>query len=366
MQLCVGQKGRARLPGMDERVRADRRNQFVFLELVLLAVLVAFCCGMARSFYFRAEPELIGTAIMVDLTFTASLCHWLLGIRLAGLPRWTLVPVLALGLAIGRALLPADLANVGTFSIVAVALVESSALLLAILNIRKIVRAVRAARRVGVNGFDALERALSSLVPSAPGFVSYVRFELQIWTMCFVGWSFARRPADGPGVFTHHKERHWFALAGVLMFLVVVEGAVVHVLLDAYHVTTAKWIFAAMSGYALVWVFGDLQALRVYRSSISTRDGEPVLELRIGARGHATIPVRNIASVEVGSWDDAGPDEDLLVLFGKPNVKLSLHAPNAYKPAIGGEKRVRTLLTQIDDAEGFRAALTRYGLACPP
>jgi hypothetical protein len=342
---------------MSERVRADRRNQVVFLELLLLAGLVAFCCVMARSAYFRAEPELIGTAIMVDLTFTAALCHWLLGIRLAGLPRWTVVPVLALGLAMGRVLLPADLANVGTFSIVAVAVVESSALLLAILNIRKIVRAVRAARSSGVNGFDALERALLSLVPSAPGLVSYARFELQIWAMCFVGWAFARRPSDGPGVFTHHKEPHWFAVAGVLMFLVVVEGVVVHVLLDAYHFTTAKWIFAAMSGYALVWLFGDLQALRVYRSSIRTRDGEPILELRLGARGHATIPVRNIASVEVGSWDKAGPDEELLVLFGKPNVKLSLHAANAYKPAIGGEKRVRTLLTQIDDAEGFSAAL---------
>jgi hypothetical protein len=344
---------------MDEQVRVERRNQVVFLELLLLAVLVAFCCAMARSVYFRAEPELIGTAIMVDLTFTAALCHGLLGIRLAGLPRWTVLPVLALGLGIGRALLPADLANVGTFSIVALALVESSALLLAIFNIRKIVQAVRAERRLGVNGFDALERALLSLLPSAPGLVSYARFELQIWTMCFVGWSFARRPANGPGVFTHHKGPHWYALAGVLMFLVVVEGAVVHVLLDAYHFTTAKWILAAMSGYALVWLLGDLQALRVYRSAIRTRDGEPVLELRLGARGYATIPVRNIASVEIGSWDKAERDEELLVLFGKPNVKLCLHAPNAYKPAIGGEKRVRTLLTQIDDAEGFRAALTR-------
>lgn len=342
---------------MDPRTETYRRNQVILVELLLLALLVSFCSLVVRSTYFRTDPELFGTAIMVDLTLTASVCHWLLGIRLAGLPRWTLVPMLALGLAIGRALLPADLANVGTFSLVAVAVVECSALLLAVFNIRKIARVVRVARRTGSNGFDALEGALLALAPSAPGFVSYARFELQIWTMCFAGWLFARRPADGPGVFTHHKQPHWFTLVGVLMFLVVIEGVVAHVLLDAYHFTRTKWIFAAMSGYALVWLFGDLQALRVYRSSIRARNDEVVLDLRIGARGHATIPVRNIASVEVGTWDKASPDEALFVLFGKPNVKLSFHVPTAYKPAIGAEQRVRTLLTQIDEPERFKRQL---------
>lgn len=350
---------------MDPRTETYRRNQVILAELVLLALLFVFCSLVVRSTYFEVNPELLGSAIMVDLTFTASVCHWLLGIRLAGLPRWTFVPVLAIGLGIGRVLLPASLANVGKFSLVAVALVECSALLLAVVNIRKIARAVRVARRAGGNGFDALEGALLTLAPSAPGFVSYARFELQIWTMCFAGWLFARRPADGPGVFTHHKQPHWFALVGVLMFLVVVEGVVAHVLLDAYHFTTTKWIFAAMSGYALVWLLGDLQALRVYRSSIRARNDEVILDLRIGARGHATILVHNIASVEIGAWEKAGPDEELFVLFGKANVKLSFHAPNAYKPAIGGEKRIRTLLTQIDDPERFRDELTCFESACP-
>ena len=350
---------------MDERASLYRRNQILVVELLLLASLVAFSCVMSRSAYIQAEPALIGNAIMVDLTFTATLCHYLLGIRLAGLPAWTAIPVLASGLGIGRMLLPSELAQTGTFSLIAIALMECSALLFAGVNVRKLARAVRAARRAGEDGFDALEGALLSLMPSAPWLVSYARFELQIWTMCFAGWSFARRPADGPGVFTHHREPHWFAIVGVFLFLVMVEALVVHVLLHTYHFNTAKWIFAAMSGYALVWLLGDLQALRVYRSSIRTRDGGPILELRIGARGHATIPVRNIASVEVGSWEKAGPDEELFVLFGKANVKLSLHAPNAYKPAIGGEKHVTTLLTQIDDAEGFRAAIARCAAACP-
>ena len=355
----------ATLQRMGEGAGLSRRNQVMLVELLLLALLVSFCWLMARSSYFRAEPELIGTAIMVDLTFTASVMHGLLGIRLGGLPHWTIVPVLALGLAIGRAILPAELANLATFSLVAVALVECSALVLAIVNIRKIVRTVKAAKRAGADAFDALESALLGLAPSAPGLVAYARFELQIWTMCFAGWFLAPRPANGPGVFTHHKEPHWFTLVGLLSFLVLMEGMLAHWVLHNYHFHTAKWIFAALSGYSLVWLFGDLQALRVYRSSIRTRDGEPTLHLRIGARGHATIPLRNVACVEVGTWDQPGPEEALFVLVGKANVRLSFHEPNAYKSAFGGEKRVRTLLTRVDDPEGFRSELKRCELACP-
>jgi hypothetical protein len=280
-----------------------------------------------------------------------------LGVRLGGLPRWTILLVLAIGLAVGRALLPADIANTGTFALIVIALVECSALAFAAVNIRKIVRELSAAKRRGADGFDAFETALLALAPSAPGLVSYARFELQIWTMFLFGWRFTPRPPDGPTVFTHHKEPHWFAIVGIFTFLVMVEGALAHWLLHAYHFTTAKWIFAACSFYALVWLLGDVQALRVYRSSLQTSNSDHTLSLRIGARGHSTISVRNIASVEIGAWDKPGPGEELFVLFGKANVKLSFHEPNAYKPAIGGEKRIRTLLTQIDDPERFKRAV---------
>jgi hypothetical protein len=333
------------------------RRQVIVVELFLLTLLVSFCWLMAGSSYLSAQPQLFATAIMVDLTFTAALCHWLLGIRRAGLARWTVLPVLAGGLALSRALLPSQSASTGTFALVIVAVLEGSALLLAALNIRKLLRELRAARRAGANAFDAFESALLTLAPSAPWLVAYARFELQIWTMFFMGWWLAPRPPDGPAVFTHHKERHWYALVGIFTFLVAVEGVLAHWLLHVYGFTTAKWLFTAGSAYALVWMLGDLQALRVYRSSIREQQREHSLSLRIGARGHSTIAVSNIAHVELGEWDKAGPGEELFVLFGKANVKLSLHAPNAYKPAFGGEKRIRTLLTQIDEPERFKRTL---------
>lgn len=326
------------------------------IELLLLVSLVTVSWLVAHSPLLEAEPQLISLAIMVDLTVTAALCHWLLGVRRGGLARWTFIPLLAVGLFIGHALLPADAPTV-RFTIVLLALVESSGLVLLVVNVRKLARAYRVARRCGDNGFDAFESALLTLAPASPTLMSYVRFEVQLWTMCLVGWRFERQPRNGPNVFTHHRTSHWFALLGVLIFLVLVEGLLTHVILHSYHYDTTKWVLSALSLYGLAWLVGDLQALRVYRSCIRDVQGWPTLELRVGARAHAQIPLHNIASVELGVWERAGSGEASVILIGKANVRLAFHVPQSVKMAFGPAKPVRALLLQVDEPETFRLAL---------
>lgn len=336
------------------------RSTALVFELLLLSALVVFTSWVARSSLMAAQPQLIGHAIMVDLTFTAGVCHWLLGVRIAGLPRWTFVPLLAAGLALSKWFVPTGAADTTAFAIIVAAVVESSALVLLLLNVRRITREVRAARRSGVNGFDAVEASLLRLAPSVPWLVSYARFELQLWSMFCFGWFLRPRPADGPDVFTHHKTTHWFGVVGVIAFLALMEAIVLHIALDALRYEIAKWVMSALSAYGLIWILGDMQALRVYRSAIVS----DTLLLRVGARGHAEIPLSNLKDVELGTWSAAGPDEALLVLSGKANVRLTFHAPNTYKPALGAQRCVRALLTQIDNPEALRNALARRSLGC--
>lgn len=335
-----------------------RSNAVILAELPLLLGIVGFTWFVTKSAVFQAEPRVFGIAVTVDLTVTASVCHWLLGIRLGGLPCWTVVPLSAAGFAVSRALLPADFEDSEAVAAVVVALIEGSALLLLVLNVRSIARDVRTDTAVGVNGFDALENALLKLAPSMPRLAAYARFELQLWTMFVFGWFLKRRPPDGPDVFTHHKRSRWFVLLGFFAFLTVIEAGAMHWVLHSYHFDTTKWIATAFSGYAFVWLLGDLQALRVYRSSLQTKNGERFLDLRIGARGHATIALSNIASVEIGERDRAiGGDEALFVLYGNANVRLSFRRPNNFKPMLGAERQVRALLTQVDDPQEFKRAV---------
>jgi hypothetical protein len=158
-------------------------------------------------------------------------------------------------------------------------------------------------------------------------------------------------------VFTHHKAPQWFTIAGVIIFLVTIEGVLIHFILQSYHYDIAKWLMSASSLSLVVWLLHDMRALSVERSRVCREHGAAKLELRIGARLHAAIPLDNIARIEIGAWDAAGPDEAIVVLFGKANVRLTFHQPHAVKPAFAGEKHVHSLLIQVDDPEAFQRAL---------
>lgn len=313
--------------------------------------------GLAAQSELRtAHPELLGFAITFDLTLTAAACHWLLGVRRGGLPAWTIVPLLLLGLAVSRVLVPDTFETTSRVSILVLAIVEGTLLTFAVLRVRTIFRGYRAARLAGAEHFDALEAGWLALAPAWPRLTAWVRLEIQVWTLFVFGWWFERRPADGPLVFTHHKRSGWFVVMGVLTFLVVSEGALIHLWLDSAGHSIAKWVSFAVHAYSVLWLIGDAQGLRVYRTSISRTRGELTLEVRVGLRGHARIPVSNLAEVVTGSWEKAGPDEVLLTLHGAANVRLAFVEPNSVKSMFGPETRVCALLLQVDEPDAFARA----------
>jgi len=174
----------------------------LLIELSLLVALLVFTWLVASSVLFQSAPELFGYAIMVDLTLTASACHEWLGIRRGGLPRWTFIPLIAVGLAISRVLVPDAVRGTGVVAPTAVALVECSVLVVLAIHVHKITRHVRAARAAGTDSFDALEVALLEPAPFSPRSAAHARLERQLWTLFLLGWFWKRRPADGPDVFT--------------------------------------------------------------------------------------------------------------------------------------------------------------------
>jgi hypothetical protein len=323
---------------------------------MLLSTLALFSWHVAHSTLLRANPNLIGSAVAFDLTLTAALCHWLLGIRLAALPHWTLIPVVLTGLALCRTILPAQLTSNGVL-LAAGALVESSALILLALRIRTIHRTYTQAKHQGTDSFDALEQGFQAALPSLPLLAAWARLEIQLWTLALLGWTFKRRPKDGPNVFTHHKQSHWLTILGVIAFLLISEAAVVHIWLNATHHITAKWIALAIHAYCMIWLLGEAQATRIYRSSLQHKQGTQILDIRVGIRGSAQIPVENIKQVDIGTYTKANDDESLLALQGTANIKLTLAKPTPVKQLLSPTRPITTLLLQVDDPEAFKQAL---------
>jgi hypothetical protein len=161
----------------------------------------------------------------------------------------------------------------------------------------------------------------------------------------YAAFSWGRSAAAG---FTAYKRAGWTAIYAAFALGSVGEGIAMHFLLRRFGP------FAAAAGivlhvYMLVWMLGDLRALAV-RPIVVTGDA---LQLRIGLRWEADIPLRLIQSVERG-----GTNGMRLGVIGSPNLRLVLREPVTLHGMFGIRRTSSELLLQVDDPDGLAAALS--------
>jgi hypothetical protein len=326
----------------------------------LLVALFGASAFIAKSQLTALAPELIGSAVLIDLVLTSAICHWTIGVRLGGLPAWTTVPVAAAGLAISRTILPSGVGDAGTLPLAALVAVEGATLLLMVTRVATILGAFRAARATGAGRLCALEAGLVALGPHMAPLARWVRLELEVWGFFLFGWSLQARVPRLATAFSHHKDAGWSAIAGVFAVLLVVEGAVVHLWLAHTGHAAAMWIALALHVYGFVWIVGDALALCVNRTCLlSGQNGaEPILELRVGIRARGRFPILSVVEVRTGTWDAVGPDEELVRVSGSANVKLVFQRPVEFKRMLGAPVETRGLLLQVDDPDRFERELT--------
>lgn len=267
----------------------------------------------------------VAAAGAFDLTCTAGLAMWLLGVRPGHLPKRALTVTVALGVVAARVLL----ARVGHASHVvfaAAVTLELSAIIALVVRLRR-----------GTSNLGLLGRVLAT--------------ELTIVRFAFAGW---RRPSGD--WFTVHRTNGWGLYAGTFVALTLVETPLVHVALSAFGHATAAWVLTALSLYSVVWLVGDLHALR--HGGVALR-GE-WLELRVGVRWRAQIARADI--VWAARCDGATCKTTDFSILGA-NVVLRLAAPHEVRGLFGRRRVVRELALSVDDADEFLAALRSDALA---
>jgi hypothetical protein len=128
-----------------------------------------------------------------------------------------------------------------------------------------------------------------------------------------------------------------------LILVMAVETPALHFLLAQWSPRLA-WVLTSLSVYSILWVIGDLRAMR--RRPVLVDDQR--LLVRVGLRCHAVIDRRAIASVQ------APPDRG-----------ISWHEPgriNASRPATPNVVVVLQRPTIVTGMFGIRRAVTRLGL----
>jgi hypothetical protein len=323
---------------------------FVAFGLSLTAIYAVSVSIVARL-PLQDSPELIAGAVTLGLTVLVPFLYYLLLARPCGWPVITVVPVFLASVLIAQRLLPEDRHQMLDLVSYGAALAELTVVVMIVVKGFQLRQGYREASARGTDVYESLrESAQQVLGETAGGAVAY---ETTLFYYAGVGWW---RSADSDdGSFSVHRASAYVPLMIAMMIAVVVETVAIHLLVRLWSPTVA-WVLTALSLYALVWLIGDIHAVRLKPVRVSTDR----LLLRIGLRWSISVPFDLIESVSTvaGPSSDA-PDEGYLkaVLLGEPNRRIQLRQPVAAVGLYGLTRRVSTIDLHLDEPERFDAAL---------
>jgi hypothetical protein len=300
------------------------------------------------------NPGLIAGALTLDLTLLVPLLYYLLLVRSRGWPMLTVLPVFLVSVLIAQRLIPRtqhhvlDLVSFGAVlaEVALVAVIAHKALQLR--------RRFRERAATGMDVYESLrESAASVLGPVAGGAVAY---EAAVFYYAVAGWTKSPEPDDRS--FSVHRRVAYAALMIAVMIALVVETAAVHLLVRLWSPVTA-WILTGLSVYALIWMVGDIHAVRLRPVQIS----DEMLHLRLGLRWTISIPIGSIAAVRAPVGEVRAEKREYLkaVLIGTPNRRIESKEPVSAIGLYGISRSVTTIDLHIDEPGQFDAALDQAG-----
>jgi hypothetical protein len=93
------------------------------------------------------------------------------------------------------------------------------------------------------------------------------------------------KPRSDPGALTLHRRSSWNVVALGLGLVIVVETVPTH-LVAMERAPAVAWALSALSLYALLWLIGDSQALRLRPCRLE----DDALRVRVGLRWKVEVP----------------------------------------------------------------------------
>ena len=299
------------------------RPQLTFVACA--AVLLTGELAVVASQPFVRHPQIFSAAVAFDLVAVPALLAWLT----SALRPWTAA---MLGAAVAGSLLPGVQIRW---------LTAPAELILIGLLVRKLAR----------GSGDWVARLRSALPDTLATRIAVTEITLVWYGLC----SWRMKPAPG---FTTHKRAGLVAIDAVLILAVLAEAIPFHFWLHGGWRLGA----GALHAYSIVWLLGDLQALRL--RPITIEDG--ALHLRIGLRWEARIPLASLAFAgplgpAIGhpltdpAQDPVAPLR--VAVIGSPNLVLRFTEPQTLRKLFGIERRAEAIALLVDDPDGLAAAI---------
>ncbi len=296
-----------------------RRHPAALFATSALVVLGA-CIVIARSAVFARNPDIAAWGITFDLTITLPLLYWFFVVRADGARPLTIAPVFVIGTIVAALLIPKPQQHfLQQLKWVFAPVAE-------VLAIYGLVRGVRTGNH--------------RLLEFARAEVSMFHYALFSWT---------KKP-EREGI-TFHQNAGWGSILACIFVLIAAEGIGMHLLLGQWS-AKAAWIWTALDAWAVIWLLGDYQALRLRQSFVD----DHAFHLHYGVRWNVVIPIANIAALDElqGEWKKR-KDVLKVAILDEPRWLMTLREPMTAHGIAGLRKTITGIALRPDDDAAITA-----------
>lgn len=309
---------------------------------------------LALSSWAIRHPELY-VGITYDLMLLAPISYFLIIIWTKKIPNITVIPVFVLGMLIAGWVLPEEhQMHYQILSGIIAPLLELGAVSAVAYFSYHTWKENKKQKDSGLDMLQILQNSTARLLPF-PKIAPILSSEIAAFYYAFLAW---KKPQPDARSFSGYRESGILSTIYVLLFVMLVETIVLHILLSLWNIYVA-WIITILSLYGCLVFFAHAKAL-TRRPHIL---GDKYLELKSGIFGYARITYTQIEKVEINDREAQEEEAAITHKLGflqklEPhNLVLHLKSPAQAEQAYGLKKTYQNLQVFVDQKEKFKAAL---------
>lgn len=316
----------------------------------LLLLIVGVERVVTRLPVFPLRPAL-PLGVTLDLLVVMPGLFYLLVARRYRWPITSVVGAFGAGLALGYWLIPVGQQQYLRLAGHALILLEALTIAWAVVHLRRIGRAYRAARQHGADFMNNLTAAFQQVLGRS---LSPLVFEISMFRYALLGWWAVPEVRDEDAAFSSHRESGFPALAVVGSLALVVETATVHLLAGHWSPTLAFWLLV-LDGYGLLVWMAHGHAVRL-RPTLLTADE---LVIRVGFFWKVAVPRAVVEAIEpLRDAPAAVATRNLAkLLFTTPNLLLTFDGPVEVIGPYGIRRPARRVAIYLDHPQRFMQAM---------
>ncbi|MEM8900352.1 MAG: hypothetical protein AAGC85_19710, partial [Bacteroidota bacterium] len=253
-----------------------------------LILVVSFLAFIPTTRLFLESPSQLSVGILLDLLITVPIGYFFL-IRKKKIPNFTIIYVFILGLLLASWIIPAAhqqlLVRVKTIAIPLIEVGVISMLIYKMSSLRTFLKNVK-----GTDFYDRLLLACQDVFPGRIGRI--LATEMAVMYYLF---SWRKKHTSQENGYTYFQRSGIKSIISALIFLLMVETIVVHILVDHWNPRLA-WVLSLLGSYAILQVLAILRSMNQRLILIDHQSKE--LKLRYGFGSQVYIPFNAIEKIE--------------------------------------------------------------------